>query len=289
MSQSELPEPRARPRTAGFLQAVTRWWALQPGPARATALGGVAIIAVALLGLSMLLAGGSDTSEGGVTVRSSGSGGILQPSPTAELVSRVATGRRDAADEDDRPKPDPNPLNRLPLVRTLEALKQYGEPPDATFARLRIPSQSVNAPVAPRKVGPDGAMATPEGPAEVIWYDLSSWGMGGVPGGGGNAVFSAHVDYSDPVPYANVRYQGVGVFFNVNKLSPGDIIEVDFRGQALRYAVEWRRQFGEADDWDVILASNGARESITLITCSGDFDIQTRSYDARTVVRAVRL
>lgn len=289
MSQSELPEPSARPRTTGFMQVVTRWWAHQPGPARATALGGVAIVAIALFGLSMLLSGGGDTSDGGLTVRSSGSGGILQPSSTPEPMARAASGRRDAADEDDRPKPDPNPLNRLPLVRTLEALKQYGEPPDATFARLRIPSQSVNAPVAARKVGSDGAMASPEGPAEVIWYDLSVWGMGGVPGGGGNAVFSAHVDYSDPVPYANVRYQGVGVFFNVNKLSPGDIIEVEFRGQSLRYAVEWRRQFGESDDWDVILASNGSRESITLITCSGDFDIQTRSYDARTVVRAVRL
>jgi LPXTG-site transpeptidase (sortase) family protein len=86
-----------------------------------------------------------------------------------------------------------------------------------------------------------------------------------------------------------VRYQGIGVFFNVNKLSPGDIIEVDYRGQALRYAVEWRRQLGEAEDWDPVLSANGERDSITLITCSGDFDIQTRSYDARTVVRAVRL
>ncbi len=271
------------------MQAVVRWWALQPGPARATAVGGLAIVAFAVFGVTMLLSGGGDGGPSGVTVRSSGQGGILKPSNTPEVASRVVSGSRDAADEEDRPKPDPNPLNRLPLVRTLEALKQYGEPPDATFARLRIPSQGVNAPVAARKVGSDGAMASPEGPAEVVWYDLSTWGMGGVPGGGGNAVFSAHVDYADPVPYANVRYQGVGVFFNVNKLSPGDIIEVDFRGQALRYAVESRRQFGEGDDWDNILAGNGGRESITLITCSGDFDIQTRSYDARTVVRAVRL
>lgn len=251
-------------------------------------MGGLAIVLLAVVGLVTVLTGGGGESAG-LTVRSSGGGGILQPQPTQAAVPRVLSSSRDAADEDDRPKPDPNPLNRLPLVRSLEGLKQYGEPPDATFARLRIPSQSVNAPVAARKVGSDGAMASPEGPAEVIWYDLSSWGLGGAPGAGGNAVFSAHVDFADPVPYANVRYQGVGVFFNVNKLSPGDIIEVDYRGQSLRYAVEWRRQFGESDDWDVILASNGPRDSITLITCSGDFDIQSRSYDARTVVRAVRL
>ncbi len=267
---------------------MTRWWALQSGPSRATAVGGAVIVIAVVVGLVTLIPGSSDGIPG-VTVRSAGGGGILKPTPAPDVVGRLASGTRDAADEDDRPRPDSNPLNRLPLVRSLEALKQYGEPPDATFARLRIPSQGVNAPVAARTVGSNGNMVAPEGPAEVIWYDLSSWGLGGTPGSGGNAVFSAHVDFADPVPYANVRYSGVGVFFNVNKLSPGDIIEVDYRGQAMRYAVEWRRQFSEAEDWDLILASNGPRDSITLITCSGDFDLQTRSYDARTVVRAVRL
>jgi hypothetical protein len=287
MRESELPETHS----TGPVDSVRRWWALQTGPARATALGGAAIVLVAFLGVVAILvsSGSGEDSSPGLTVRSTGTSGILQPTASTGTVARIASGVRDAADEDDRPRVEADPINRLPLVRSLDALKQYGEPPDANFARLRIPSHGVNAPVAARKVGANGYMVSPEGPAEVIWYDLSDWGLGGTPGGGGNAVFSAHVDFSDPVPYANVRYQGVGVFFNVNKLSPGDIIEVDFRGQALRYAVEWRRQLNEEDDWDAVLGTNGSRDSITLITCSGDFDIQTRSYDARTVVRAVRL
>jgi LPXTG-site transpeptidase (sortase) family protein len=204
-------------------------------------------------------------------------------------VLRSVSGTRDAADEEDRPKADPDPLHRLPLVRTLEGMRQYGDPPGAGFARLRIPSQGVNATGGARTVGQDGAMHAPSGPADVVWYDLSGWGLGGTPGGGGNAVFSAHVDYADIVPFANVRYQGVGVFFNISRLQQGDIIEIDYRGQALRYAVESRRQFDEGGDWGSILAPSGERDSITLITCSGDFDISTRSYASRTVVRAVRL
>ncbi len=280
-----LPEP---PHRSSPLEGVARWWSSQTGPARATALGGLVILLAALGGLVLLL--GSSGGEGaGVTVRSTKGGPIVQPSVPPALVAKAVSGSRDAADEDDRPKTDPDPRSRLPLVRTLDGMRQYGDPPGTGYARLRIPSQGVNATVGARTVGPDGTMASPAGPADVVWYDLSAWGLGGTPGGGGNAVFSAHVDYADIVPFANVRYQGVGVFFNLSRLQQGDIIEIDFRGQALRYAVEWRRQFDEGGDWNAVLAANGGRDSITLITCSGDFDLTTRSYDSRTVVRAVRL
>lgn len=282
-----MPQPDGPPRSSP-LASVARWWSTQNGPVRATAIGGAVIIAGAVLGVALLLtsAGGEGA---GVTVRSAKGGRLVQPSATAGLTGRTASGSRDAAEEDDRPKADADPKSRLPLVRTLEGMRQYGDPPGAGYARLRIPSQGVNASVVARTVGGDGTMSAPAGPADVVWYDLSAWGLGGTPGGGGNAVFSAHVDYADVVPFANVRYQGVGVFFNLSRLQQGDIIEVEFRGQALRYAVEWRRQFADDGDWNAILSANGARDSITLITCSGDFDIQTRSYDRRTVVRAVRL
>ena len=282
--------PQPLPPRVAPLAFVKRWWSTQTGPARATAVGGAAILLTTLVGIAILIANTGGAGPGqGVTVRSSKGGDILQPATPTRVVARVVGGSRDAADEDDRPKADPDPRSRLPLVRTLDGLRQYGDPPGAGFARLRIPSQGVNATVAARNVGPDGAMSSPAGPADVVWYDLSTWGLGGTPGGGGNAVFSAHVDYADIVPYANVRYQGVGVFFNIGRLQQGDSIEVDFRGQALRYAVESRRDLEEGGDWQSVLAANGSRDSITLITCSGDFDLTTRSYASRTVVRAVRL
>ena len=246
------------------------------------------IVVGTVLGVILLLTsfGGA---AGGVSVRSSKGAGLVQPSAVGGVSVRALSGSRDAADEDDRPHADLDPLSRLPIVRTLEGMRQYGDPPGAGYARLRIPSQGVNAPVAASKVGASGQMGSPAGPADVVWYDLSDWGLGGTPGGGGNAVFSAHVDYADIVPFANVRYQGVGVFFNISRLQQGDIIEVEYRGQALRYAVEWRRNVDEGGDWTTLLSGNVGRDSITLITCSGDFDLTTRSYDSRTVVRAVRL
>src|SRR5690242_17672288 len=144
-----MPQPNSSGTgTPRPVAAALDWWGAQTGPARATALGGVAILAIVVLGVVALLStsGNGDESPSGVTIRSN-SGGLLQPTDTPGVVSRVTSGSRDAADEDDRPKPDPDPLSRLPLIRTLDALKQFGEPPDATFARLRIPSQGVNAPV----------------------------------------------------------------------------------------------------------------------------------------------
>ena len=52
--------------------------------------------------------------------------------------------------------------------------KKYGEPPDATYARIRIPSISVNAPLSYRAV--TGAqLPDPSGPTDVAYYDLSKF------------------------------------------------------------------------------------------------------------------
>ena len=143
-----------------------------------------------------------------------------------------------------------------------------------------------------RRLGRDAIMPAPSGPADVVWYDLGLWeGLGGSPGGGQNAIFSGHVDYADRVPYANVSYRGQGVFSQLHLLSQGDVIEVLYRGQTLRYKVEWRRQLnsGEATDWASIWSSKTGNDAITLYTCGGAFNPQTLEYQDRVVVRAERL
>ena len=60
-------------------------------------------------------------------------------------------------------------------------------------------------------------------------------------------------------------------------------------GETLRYVVQWRRQVSAADaNWSEIFSSDVGQDSITLYTCSGDFDFSTRTYSDRTVVRAGR-
>lgn len=109
-------------------------------------------------------------------------------------------------------------------------------------------------------------------------------------GGGGNAVFSGHVDYADAVSWAGVDFRGRGVFFSLALLSPGDVIEVEVGGERLRYTVQWQKQVDASDTgaWAEILSAQVEQDSITIITCGGQFNTATRSYLDRTVVRAVR-
>lgn len=203
------------------------------------------------------------------------------PQASATTAAPTATGT---------PFPTGQPSQVITTVKDL--VTKFGYPPNTNYATMRIPRIGVDAKVGARTVGRDGIMATPGGPADVVWYDMGLWeGLGGSPGGGQNAVFSGHVDYADPVPYANVSYRGQAVFSRLHLLSQGDIIEVDYRGQTLRFQVEWRRQLTSegATDWSSIWSSKTGHDSITLYTCGGEFNFQTREYADRVVVRANRI
>jgi len=177
------------------------------------------------------------------------------------------------------------------VVTNLEALHDlYGEAPDATWGRMRIPSLGVDAGISYRWVDTNGQMPDPSGPGDVAWYDFAGWsGYGGYPGAGNNAVFAGHVDRNGPVDYAGVHYTGPGIFSGLWQLGPGAEIEVDVEGGAsLTYTVAWVKDVGTGDDWKSVVSSEtGGVDSITLITCSGDFDAENHAYSHRTVVRAV--
>ena len=132
-------------------------------------------------------------------------------------------------------------------------------------------------------------MQNPTGPGDVVWYDLSLWdGLGGAPGAGGNAVFSGHVDYVAAVPWADARYQGEGVFRHLNLLAPGDVIEIEVGGVTLRYSVVWQRHVAADSSTGQILSADVNVDSITLITCGGEFNTTTRNYTERVIIRAER-
>lgn len=167
----------------------------------------------------------------------------------------------------------------------------HGNPPNTDFARLRIPAINVNAPVG-RWIVDSTIMPEPYGPVDVAYYDMSGWaGLGGFPGEGGNAVFGAHVDLNRYVSYADDDYRGPAVFWSLDQLGAGSVIEVDYAGQTLRYAVVWTEQvpaYGEVN-WRQYFTSDVAVDSITLYTCGGEFDGATASYTHRLIVRAERI
>lgn len=273
-------------RLTGWQQRAAAWWGRASTGLRAGVIGGSVAAVVAVVAITGLLSsgGGGDADAAPVVVATP------TPTPTPpRIVTATATPTpTPTAEPTATPTPEPTPS----IATISELTERFGDPPDATLGRFRIPLLGVDAPLGTRFVGGDGQMAIPSGPADVVWYDFALWeGFGGSVGAGRNAVFSGHVDYSAQVPYAGEHFRGRGVFFDLNLLSPGDTMEVDIAGETLRYSVLWRKQVAAdaAPDWADILSSDVEVDSITIITCGGDFNFTTRSYLERVVVRAVRV
>lgn len=217
-----------------------------------------AVIAIAVAGVVtvMALSGGGD---GGGDAQASA------PTPTAEASATVEA--------------TPTPANaglKTPIavspgdLLTLQDLANRGAglAPAGEFTgeRIMIPKIGVDAPFSFKTVPyPGGKMPNPNGPTDVAFYDFSLWGdaLGGLPGKGGNVVVAGHVDY--------INY-GPAVFWDLSTLRQGDRVQIRLKdGTIAEYAIEFNKTVEAVDaDWTAIVAAT-AEESITLITCVGQF------------------
>jgi LPXTG-site transpeptidase (sortase) family protein len=231
-------------------------------------LGAAAVVLAFGMLLVVACGGGGGSGDGevdGEPTVEGGSGGLADDTPQPTVEATIAL---------DRP------------AGQAEHLTSVG-PND----RLVIPKLGVNATLSYKKVGPDGAMPDPNGPDDVAYYDFSNFpGLGGAPGKGGNAVFSGHVDYGrGPCKNGTVPPPCTAVFWDLKDLRMGDEIEVHVGGTVHRYRVTGNQPVNAATaDWNKLVGST-AQESITMITCGGDFDRNTREYNNRQVVTAVRI
>jgi hypothetical protein len=132
---------------------------------------------------------------------------------------------------------------------------------------LQVDKFGIDAPIEIGTVV-DGVMLDPSGPWVVSWYEP----LGKI-GEGGNVV-------------------GPAVFWNVRDLVPGDIVRlVGEDGQSYEYAVQWMQQYNVVTDLTPQVIQNDivgdtGEETLTLITCGGDFDPTTATYNQRWVLRA---
>ena len=265
------------------------WWLSLRTPVRVTSLGVLGVAVGVLVGVIALAGSGGQPASAPVSIVAATATPSPSPTPTPSPTPSPTATATETATPTASPTPDAVP-ETITSVAQLTAL--HGEAPDATYGRVRIPSIGVDAALGTRTVGSGSSvMSNPSGPSDVVWYDLSEWGtLGGRPGEGKNAIFSGHVDYAAYVAFADTQFRGRGVFYAIDLLSPGDVIEVEVDGQTLRYAVTWRKQVpATSNEWAEIFSSDVAVDSITIYTCGGTFDFNTKSYFDRTVVRAERI
>ena len=123
----------------------------------------------------------------------------------------------------------------------------------------------------------DGKMATPNNIFDTGWYFKS-----GKPGQGGTVVIVGH----------NGGPTKVGVFKYLPNLDKDDIITVERGdGTILKYAVKANETvpLSEADGYmnTAFTSPEHGKESITLISCTGDWSQAQQTYLSRQFVRAV--
>ena len=175
--------------------------------------------------------------------------GARRPGPVILAASRVSTPE---------PEPEPEPVEGVAPIA------------------LQVDSVGVDAPIELGAVV-EGVMLDPSGPWVVSWYEP----LGKV-GEGGNVVMAGHVDYWDVGP---------AVFWDIRNLPAGEVIRVVGEdGKNYEYAVQWTQSY-LADQLtpEVIqgeIVGDTDEETLTLITCGGDFDPATGEYNERWVVRA---
>ena len=141
---------------------------------------------------------------------------------------------------------------------------------------VRIPSIGVESVLLEMGIRTeDGAAEVPED------YDVAGWyANGSRPGGRGPTVLVGHVDSTS----------GPAVFYRLHELAPGTHIEVQLAdGTVAVYEVEITEQFPKSQlpIFEVFGATE--RDVLRLVTCTGQFDYEARSYFDNLVVTAVRM
>ena len=134
-----------------------------------------------------------------------------------------------------------------------------------------------NARILPMGINAEGELTTPNNIFDVGWYDAS-----GKPGQGGTLLVDGH----NGGPHVQ------GVFKALPSLGVGDIIVVERGdGRLFRYSVVENKSvpLSESNDYmaTAMMSPMKGKESITLISCAGEWSQAQKTYLSRQFVRAI--
>ncbi|MBQ3464984.1 class F sortase [Candidatus Saccharibacteria bacterium] len=160
---------------------------------------------------------------------------------------------------------------------TEEEVTEYIVAPDRP-RYLTVEKLGINkARIIPMGVNVNGELATPNNIFDVGWYDAS-----GLPGMGGTMIIDGH----NGGPHVH------GVFKDLPDLAEGDLIVVERGdGVAFKYRVVENKSvlLSESDAYMSTAARSpeSGKESVTLISCTGEWSQQQGTYLSRQFTRAV--
>ncbi|MDO4967671.1 MAG: class F sortase [Candidatus Saccharibacteria bacterium] len=164
-------------------------------------------------------------------------------------------------------------------VVTEEQQKEYtvaaNKPRYLTIEKLGIK----NARIFEVGVNSKGQMETPNTNYDAGWYNGSS-----LPGTGGTAILDGH----------NGGPSSYGIFKKLNTLVSGDIIKIEMGdGRIFEYRVydNFEVKLSEADKkMSLLTVSPVAKtESISIISCIGEYSLKQKTYLSRQFLRATRV
>lgn len=159
---------------------------------------------------------------------------------------------------------------RGPLVRAAPQ-PQPARPVPTVPRSVSIPSIAVDAEVIRLGLDADGALEVPDDFAQTGW-----WQGGSVPGQPGPAVIVGHVD----------SRSGPAVFYRLEELSAGDVIEVASAGATVSFTVERLEQHPKAAFPTDAVYGPTASPTLRLVTCAGSFDSDAGHYRDNLIVYA---
>lgn len=140
---------------------------------------------------------------------------------------------------------------------------------------IRIPEIGVIARVKNLGTTPEGAVDAPKNINDAGWYNGSVR-----PGSArGSSLIVAHVS----------GWTAPGVFKNINKLAVGSVFEVEKgNGEKIKYSVKKKQQIplDQVNMSEILGAEVAGQHDIKLMTCSGKYNKDTKTYEDRYVVYA---
>ena len=155
----------------------------------------------------------------------------------------------------------------------------------AAYTPIKIVSSTMGlkTDIIPEGATSAGAMDTPicKSLTDPLCGQVYWWDVGVVPGQVGNAVFAAHVNRPD---------NSAGAFAYLSKMQIGDTVQTTAtNGTILTFAVtkvETVSAYAQGSNNPVIVEIFGpaSTANLNLITCTGDWDVHTHTFDHRFVV-----